>query len=427
MSQLPTQPSPQAMQDALAQQQAEVNQTPTANPLAFLQGAAQPQPAQPQVAQQPPQPQMAQPQVVQQPQPQVVQQQPAPVPAVQQPQQTALASPMMNDAPAWLVDASKDAPSGLETVSNMLLPPKLMIRQGLTNSDEVRNMFREGEIYLAPDLRKLWTHGEQPVRFTPILCFSEWTLNNPNGMKPFVIERTTDPNHKIARASRNAETRSIPIPGSQDPKAPGQPLYKTAVEHLTFLVVLHIENGPQMPVLLDFSKAGLMHGKRFNNLIVARNQPLYAGVYELSTATQVNQGQTFHVWSVTNPAPGTQWVSPEQFNLFKTLHIDLAQKREAGEIGDFEEDAPVDAVPQQQPVNYGPPQGVQQPVIVGYTPAGQPIYAGQQQPQQVYYPPQPQAPPAQQPPVYGHQQPMPDVNAQLNQAAVQAQPGYRGL
>jgi hypothetical protein len=448
MSQLPSQPTTQAMLDAAAQQAAEIHGAAPILP-EFLAPAVPPQvtppqAAQPQVAQQPVQQPAQQQQPAQvapqasQPQPQVVMSvapeataQPAQVPAVQQPQSTSLAA-MQLQVPEWLAAATQGKSSGTEELKNLIIPPKLLVRQQTAANQDLiqRTDIVVGDMFIMPDMRKVFSFAEKiPVKVTPIHFYREWTLENPHGMKPRRVAQTFDANNVIAINAMNADKRQ----GRQVGMTPqGQPAYQSHVQYMNYLCVLHIADAPLMPVLVSFSRTGILDAMKWNTLITGRSQqPLWSCVFNLTTSIRQGNGNTWFGIDVSNCVE-QPWITPEQVPIMESLHNEFKTKQASGQIASDDDDDAATAV--ESPVQYAQQHGMQPQQQYPQYP--QPQYGPQGYPQQ--YPPQgypqqfpqqgfpPQAAQGQQP-NYGHapiQQG--DPNAALNQAANQQRGGYPG-
>jgi hypothetical protein len=374
-------PNPQLAQEHAQLQQALQGQQP--------QAWVQPTPQQ---WQQPPQqwqqPQFQQPQQPQQFQPPVVQQ-----PAQQQ-------GALIMDAPDWLVAAAKDSPLGTEDLRQYMLPSFLQIRQGQCQDAEFAQRSVPGDVYLSPERRIIYSAQQRiPVAFTPILQFTDFTVENPNGVAPFIrVGPTTDENSDIARRARNKDWRKEPCP-----EAPGK--FCHYVENMRFLIFLHIDNAPTLPVLLTFKRAEFFTGRSFcNQLMSLGGNPMYAARFMFTTSLRTNdEGQWYGLDIVRDTA--NRWVSQQEFSIFKQLHLDLRDKKERGEIRTAEtEDTSM-------PAGLQPQQGQAGPVYTG--PPSQQPQAGPQAPQQPYTPQQPN----------GHANGQGgqgiDPNAALSQAAAQ--------
>lgn len=233
------------------------------------------------------------------------------------------------EAPAWL---SSDEPRGTEDLKSIVVPSRLKVMQPQTQDTELAEIFNLGDVVLIPEKELIHQVGGEAVSFVPVLFYREWCTWNPlkmQGTLPFIRNRSFDPNGDIARLSANEDTRTEACP--ENPK---EDLRHMA--HLNYLVMLRGVGGSQLPVLMTFVSAEFKIGRRFANLVIARNAPLYTGVYQFKTSERSNQSGKWYGYDITNaPEP---WVKEEEFAIYKSVHQGLAEKLvDGGIVANYEE------------------------------------------------------------------------------------------
>lgn len=287
-------------------------------------------------------------------------------------QQTGLAVIASETLPQFLVGYGGGKEDSLVGLSQFIVPPRLMIRQALTDNQALlqRPDIQPGDIYLSPELKVVHKFGSEPVPFTAILQFTDFTCQNPRGVKPWIREQDSDPDSIIARRARDAKVRNSVLCPEAANRQDVLDKYVHYVEHLDFLLMLRMANAPTVPVHISFNKTGFFHGKKFTTLIMGRVgdkgvYPIFSGVYNLRTISQTNDKGTFYNFDVSNAG----WVpSQAEFELYKGLYEDMRAKREAGEIQPQYEDDSAAVAP-----------GNGQQVQAGQQAQGPPQQAGQQQ------------------------------------------------
>ena len=232
------------------------------------------------------------------------------------------------NVPDFIASAT-DAPKGLEEVQKVMQPSIMRVVQALTQDEIVARDQVPGDVVLMPERTCVFDSKAEtikPTRIVPVFFFTEWCVWNPlktKGQLPFIRERSMDPNGDIARKAKTPDLRKEPCP-----EMPTESL--RYMEHLTYLVVLMEESGPPAPVLLSFVSGEHKTGRRFANMIVSRGVPIYAGAYEFITSERRNpQGKWFGLDISNSSEP---WVTQEQFEIFKQLHIDLKERIVGGDI-----------------------------------------------------------------------------------------------
>lgn len=237
------------------------------------------------------------------------------------------------EKPAFLKEF--EGPKGTEELSQIMVPSRLKILQPIIQDETLRADFAPGDCLIVPENLMIANEGSPAIAFTPVVFYREWCIWNPlkmQGQLDFIRDRSMDPQSEIAKRASDPNGREEPCP--ENPK---ETLRYMA--HLNFLCVLHIEEAPPLPVLMTFVSAEYKKGQRFANLIIARNDPIYSGVYEFTIGPRQNESGNWWGFDINNAAE--PYVNAEQFELFKGLHEDLARKVKEGDVmADYEDAKP---------------------------------------------------------------------------------------
>ena len=239
-----------------------------------------------------------------------------------------------------------DTEMGIDVLKQYVQPPRFKVIQKSSNAD-LLSQFSEGDLIVMPDLtlfKQMQKEGTQKkdwlgdtFRFTPVFFFAEWVIWNPIQMKgslPAIRERTLDPRSDIAMRSRTKDLRQAVCPENSNFKLKYS-------EHLNFMVALH--DGPYAGtgIAMTFASGSHKHGVRLCNLIQMRKAPIYGCVFQAQVRWEENQMGDW--WSIVaeNPAleSGPQWVPAEEFETFKSLHLELKEMHEKLLI-DYTDDDP---------------------------------------------------------------------------------------
>jgi hypothetical protein len=238
---------------------------------------------------------------------------------------------------------------GTEGLRAYVTPPRFKIVQKQSNN-ELLSQFGEGDVIVLPDTvlcAQVAHEGKskadwigEAFRFTPLFFFAEWCVWNPIQMKgtlSAIRARTMDPRSPIAIKARNKEMWSEPCPEN--------PQFKIRYcEHLNFIVTLH--DGPYAGsgIVMSFAKGSHFAGSRLCNLIQMRKAPIFSSVFEARSTWQENSMGEW--WSITTANPpletGSPWVSKEQLEMFKALHLEFKGLHEKllVDYGDADDDSP---------------------------------------------------------------------------------------
>lgn len=229
-------------------------------------------------------------------------------------------------------DYMADAPHGVETLSQFLVPPRIKVVQK-TADPALLEQFNEGDVILMPSkvlvaemIRDNKGHPSgkiTPFYIVPVFFFPEWCSWNPiqlKGQGPAVRERSLDIKSSIAQKARSQSTRYEPHPDKKDLKI-------RHVEHLNFVSVLVGDHPYAMePFIVSFSRGEHGAGRRFAQLVKMRKAPLYGCIFEINVGFRQNtQGNWWGLDVGNPPAAISPWVSAEAFPLLKEMHETFVQ------------------------------------------------------------------------------------------------------
>lgn len=232
-------------------------------------------------------------------------------------------------APSFMDDYGR---MGTEEAAKKVRPPFLKIVQKQSD-DALIHEFGIGTAILVPDRLPVLRDGDAPLRIVTLLQYTEYLKISPIGNKgkePFIKERSLDPKSDLARRCMDPTLWSEPHPSfPNDPKN----TYRNceAINFLCFFQDEHMQ-GLETPFTLSFSRGSYGKGANFCRLLAMRKRPIFGCVFDLSidpTPGQNAQG-TWRRFQIDNPQ-GDPWVSnPDEFNIYKDLHIEAMSKLKEG-------------------------------------------------------------------------------------------------
>jgi len=233
-----------------------------------------------------------------------------------------------------------DTQLGVENMTGFIRPPRMKFIQKLTPSPLI-DMFNPGDIIASPlnvlisgvevsDNGRPTTTGK-PFTFTPLFFYPEWVSWAPRGAEQAILDRSTDPQSKVATLARNPSTRNEESTGVKH------------LEHLNFIVVAHVPGFELTPMVMSFSRAEWKTGSNFCALSKMRNAPLFGMVFETRSTLKTNPKGQWFGHNVTNPE-GEKWIAdPTQYEAYKKMHLEFAKAHaEARLVTDHEEHDEVD-------------------------------------------------------------------------------------
>ena len=251
----------------------------------------------------------------------------------------------MAEVPDYLVNF--DGPSGVEELAEFITPSRLKVVQ--SQSTALLEEFDVGDVVLMPQKILVMKKGaETPLIFTPLLFFPEWAKWNDykanKAGEPVILERTFDRNSGIAQRAKDANLRYEVHPTNGEWKL-------NYAEHLCFIgIIQNVEGLEFMPVVLSFTRGEHKFGSSFSTLISMRRlpggkpAPIYSGVYTLELGHRKNgEGN----WYGLTPGSGAanygfdSFVTREQFDIYRELHVQLKAEFDANKIRvDYEDERP---------------------------------------------------------------------------------------
>ncbi len=225
----------------------------------------------------------------------------------------------------------EDKGTGMERVRDYVKPARLKVIQD--KRDEAYQKFNPGSVILSPRNDIVIAEVESPFWIVPVFFFTEYcTINDYRlkGRKPMIAARDLDPNGRIARLSRIAETRTELDPDNR----PGEDFKMRHTEFLVFLSIIVKTPGLQAtPCALSFSRGEYGTGQSFAALLDSRRpKPMFGCVFECKVPKKQrhnNLGDWYGI-DVGNPShaegPRSPWVMDRQeYDGFRELHFKLAK------------------------------------------------------------------------------------------------------
>lgn len=218
---------------------------------------------------------------------------------------------------------------GVEDLSQYVLPPRVKVVQNMSKA--LLEDFCLGDCVVVPngvmlaemsrDDKGKPTGESDGFTFIPLLFFAEWCTWNPIGTIPAIRDRSFDPNSAIAVKSQNPNLRSETM---------GDGVVVRHCEHLNFVVLLK-DSAVTDPCIMSFARAEHRAGRQFCNLVKMRRAPLYGCVFKADINLRENDQGSWWGIDITNPSEGA-WVEEGEFNIMKTLHLDLKRLSDESKI-----------------------------------------------------------------------------------------------
>jgi hypothetical protein len=239
--------------------------------------------------------------------------------------------------PAFL---EQDRTLGTELLNEYVRPPRLKIVQAM--SREPFDQYNAGAVLIVPhmivfaDYNKVEKRGE-PWRFVPLFFYPEWVQTNPMdliGKAPFVRARSLDPTSELARKARDRETWMEPHPDNPELQVANR-------EHLNFVVMPYEHELAGTMCVMTFSKANFKDGANLAAMIKMRRAPIFGQVFDASVAPRKNQKGNWFGLDVRIPTENP-WIKAEEVDVFKPLHLELAETHKAGLLQVDYDDVPTD-------------------------------------------------------------------------------------
>jgi len=226
------------------------------------------------------------------------------------------------ELPAYMQD---EEILGLANVAEFVIPPRLKIVQKQSD-DKLLEIYKPGDVLLTPSNTTVALLDPETktcsFNFVPLFMYPEWATWNPialKGQEPAIRYRTTDPTDPIVAKARNKILREELIPGRDDG------LKMRHVEHLNFIIMLVDHEHEGTPALMSFSKGEWTSGSKLCSLIKMRTKAaIYGCVFTAHIAFRPGSGKgTWYGIDAANPSDRVAWVTEEQYDVFKKLHIEF--------------------------------------------------------------------------------------------------------
>lgn len=249
--------------------------------------------------------------------------------------------------------------TSLQGMEEFVILPFLKIVQDQTKDQELKQRVGAGGVAMSPGKLVVYESGGDPFLFVPQFFHNEFLkcADIKDSESPFIVARTYDPSHELAKKARDPDLRTEVYPGDEDKKPANQKNYRY-VETLNFSGVVygdHPLSGQRAAMV--FSKAEFSTGRRFISGIKMRREiiedpdsgeniaikvPLWSQVWEMSTSLRPprNGGQ----WYGFDFAPADPPViDPADEEEFKASYEELKAAHEDNRLRvDHEEDESVE-------------------------------------------------------------------------------------
>lgn len=212
---------------------------------------------------------------------------------------------------------------GLEDFSK---PPRLFIVQALSGPP-IKPPFADGDIIVVSGSKIIKIGNfETPYSFTPLYFFVDYLALNPNSVKPFIKDRSFDPNSIIAKKAR-AFIREQVVGGSPDQVI-------KYVTNLNFIHIIHNEEIGEIPVHNSFNRGTFKVGQSLIGLIQDRRDavdvPFTHRYRAISRMIQGKGTTTFPALDIKNdPEP---FVTEDQYHRYEKLSKYLEELKSTGEL-----------------------------------------------------------------------------------------------
>lgn len=250
----------------------------------------------------------------------------------------------------------------LEGMEPYRIFPRFKIVQSSSEA-ELKDKFPEKTVMLRPGDSVVLRHDAkdgESFSFVPHFFFVEFTKmsDRRDTDAPMILERSFDPDSRLAVCARDKEKRHEIYEGDEDKPDKKQKKYRY-VEHLRFPGMIY-GNSPLagVPVVLSFEKGEFGQGRNFISAIKLRRMrvddamtgvPLWAQVWDLTVGLrQGTEGQWYGFDFTPSESP---MIAPEHVEEMRGYHMDLLQAHNSQRIrvdGDEEDPAknPEEGVPE---------------------------------------------------------------------------------
>ncbi len=233
---------------------------------------------------------------------------------------------------------------GTEGLNQYVRPPRVKVVQAMSGAPF--DQFGQGTVIVVPTLAKLAdvnreTKKSTPWKFVPLFFYPEWIQTSPMALKdtePFIRQRSLDPKSELAQKARNRDTWFE--------KHPTRPDLEIANRECLNFVIMPYGDNPLAGTLcvITFSKSGFREGSTLASMIKMRKAPIYGQVFEAnSNGNRKNAKGQWWGLDFNIPTEG-QWVTLEEFEAFKAMHLELVEVHKQGLLQvDYDDEAAQDA------------------------------------------------------------------------------------
>lgn len=237
---------------------------------------------------------------------------------------TELSKSVSSQIPAFMQNADV---MGTEGLNQYVRPPRLKVVQAMAR--EPFDQYDQGTVLIVPQLIEFakidrTTKKGDKWNFVPLFFYPEWIQTNPialAGQAPFIRDRSLDPRSALAQKARNRETWFETHPEHPDMEIANR-------ECLNFVVMPYNHSMAGTMCILTFSKAGFRDGSNLASMIKIRKAPIFGQVFEASVSQRKNsKGQW---WGLDINIPESPWVTLEEFEQFKAIHLELVHVHKEG-------------------------------------------------------------------------------------------------
>lgn len=171
----------------------------------------------------------------------------------------------MIEKPEFLTLAEPGAPGGdidgMELLKDYRQLNFFKLIQG-SSKPPFKPPFIDGDVITVPRMEKII--GQKDIfHFVPLFSYPEWCIHNPYPLRPYIVEKTLDPNHEIAQKARTRDKDVREFPCPQDPSK-----NCSYAEHLNFVVIVEdCEALNEEPIVMNFSVGEYVRGMSFLSLV----------------------------------------------------------------------------------------------------------------------------------------------------------------
>lgn len=236
--------------------------------------------------------------------------------------------------PEFMLAVPKDE-LGTDLMKQYVSPPRLKIVQAMTAS-ELKDQFGESAVLcegaqVTPPINFKGGETEsEPIQIVPLFFYPEFIYQSPMGVAPFIRERSTDPNSKVALKCRGQFDKRK-VTSEEDPTK-----FNTYFECLNFVCQIIHPHGFDTPVLITFKGASFAEGRNWCKLAaMPKHVPLYAQIFELTAHREKNEkGQWYQFGVRASIDPETSMISMIRdqawFEYLRSVHVEMRNAHAEG-------------------------------------------------------------------------------------------------